>query len=473
MRQNLTVLMAGRGLGKTSMIGPFTYTMAATMPRAKTFFASTTYNQLMTKTLPVVQKMWDNHGLKEYIPGHQMGHYIIGKKPPKNWAKPYEVPRKYTNVITFFNGYTIELLSMDRPDLARGGSYDGGDIDEAALVSKDTIDKILIPSIRGRLRQFGHIDLHGQLRMYTTVPWQSDGAYIFDYEEKAKAMPDKYGFLEASTLDNVDIIGEDRIEFMRQEMDPLTFAVECENRRFAKTKDPFYNAFDDAYHIYKPKYIYQEGESGIQAVGTQAINDSAGFDLSFDFSGWFKCLTVWQSRANVGYCIDALHVYEDKNIDALVRKFCHKYRKTKVKHANIYGEFHGLDKRAEGETLFERVARILAAEGWSSELYVHEPALSHESRYEAVNEFFSETNDALPQIRFNVENCKPVLIALNSAKLDYKMRKDKKDEKNRSFNQAHATHYTDTVDYYLIQKYGHRLDLMDHYIGGSMRAGVA
>ena len=81
------------------------------MPRGKGFLSSSTYAQILTKTLPEMQAIWERHGLIENF------HYVIGRRPPKAFVSPFKPPKKYENVITFGNGYTIELLSMDRPDL--------------------------------------------------------------------------------------------------------------------------------------------------------------------------------------------------------------------------------------------------------------------------------------------------------------------------------------------------------------------
>ncbi len=456
-KQDTRVWIGGRGTGKSSCIGVSTDNKARALPRAKGFFSSSTFSQILTKTLPAVEHMWKLHGWKEHINKDNPGHYVVGRRPPSHWVKPYQAPRKFENVITFFHGFTIELLSMDRPDLSRGGTYDFGEIDEAALVKKEDMDTVLLPSIRGNTSRFNHWS-HQQISLYSTVPWKSTGYYLFDYEDKAKAEPDKNFFIESTSFDNIKIIGAKSLARMEREMDYLTAQVELHNRRYMKTPLAFYNKFNDRHHIYNPSREYGLGHRGVTFEGYNDVDKTAWIDLSFDFGAWFKCITMWQEKGNTEYLKRAYFKKENQNIDALVHSFCDDNEDHENKHVRLWGEPHGNKIRDEGETLFERVIRILNSRGWSAENCVQQSSADdHTIRRDVVNEFLEESNDRLPRIRINQEKCKSVVISLNSTEAKPDGRKNKKDEKNRSFNQEHATHFTDTVDYYLCQKHGYKV----------------
>ncbi len=465
--------MGGRGTGKSSIEGFCQYDCFVNMPRAKTFFSSSTFAQMLTKTLPAVIKIWEAHGLKEHIPGQQNGHYVIGRRPPSNWETCRQPPKKYMNVITFFNGYTIELLSMDRPDLARGGSYDGGGLDEAYNVKEQDYSRILLPSIRGNEGRY-KTHRHQQLRLYFSVPWMGKGDWLYKLEEKAKSNPDEVFWMESRTEDNIAVIGEKAFRRMKDSMNYLDYLVECENQRFTKSIDPYYYSFDDTHHTYRPQYLYKETERGIAVEGIKSIKKNGPIDICFDFGGYFNCLTVWEELLNMVYMTNSFSTdaLNNENVDKLVRKFCVAYADNKTKHVNIYGEYHGKDERAEGESLYDRVIRIFNSLGWSCDLCVTEPAGDTMTRREIINEFYAETNPDLPKVRFNVDTCRDPIISHNLAKTKHDGRKSKLDEKNRSANQAHATHFTDNADYYLLQKFGHRLGLIVYRSRGR-RAGVA
>lgn len=153
-KQKRRTFVGGRGSGKTTVAGHQTRVEMNYLPRAKVFLAGLTYTQLTSNTLPAMEAAWYAHGLREYDQKSGFGHYVKGKKPPTDWIKPIQPPSNFENVITFLNGYTIQLLSMDRAELARGGNYDGGHIDESALMKYEHVTKILAPMIRGNIHQY-------------------------------------------------------------------------------------------------------------------------------------------------------------------------------------------------------------------------------------------------------------------------------------------------------------------------------
>jgi hypothetical protein len=103
--------------------------------------------------------------------------------------------------------------------------------------------------------------------------------------------------------------------------------------------------------------------------------------------------------------------------------------------------------------------------GWGSEIAVTATVSDvHENRYEYINNILKEDDPNLPKIRINQETCKDVIISMHNAEVTLDFKKDKKNEKNRSYNQAHATHFTDTIDYYLTQKHGWKVNMYSRSI---------
>jgi hypothetical protein len=76
-----------------------------------------------------------------------------------------------------------------------------------------------------------------------------------------------------------------------------------------------------------------------------------------------------------------------------------------------------------------------------------------------MNEVFAETNPLLPILRFNDENCKDAIISMQVTGVRDDYKKDKSKESDRAFPQEHAPHFTDTCDYYIMQKHGHRVGM--------------
>ncbi len=457
-RHPIRTFLAGRGSGKSTVIGGTDLVRMREMPRAKGFLSSSTYNQILTKTLPAMEAKWQEAGMKEGI------HYVVGKRPPVHFERPYQMPRKFENCVFFHNGYCREFLSMDRPDLARGGSYQFGDVDEAALVTKEENTLILLPMLRGFRHKFSS-ELYRQMGYYSSIPWKPSGYWLFDYEDKAKAYPDKYKWLESTALDNIEVLGYDYIQTLEDEMPYLEYQVEVLNKRVRKTPDAFYHKFDPEVHTYQVRYLYDEGERGYytKGIADPHYTQERLIDVSFDFSGWFNCCTSWQ-EGNVGkrfveYCLHQFFVKDgDGKIGELVDKFCEHYKGHKTKLVRIWGEPRGHDKRADTEqTIYEQIRARFLANGWACEIRVKAGQVkAHKERNWFMNDVLAESTPALPIVRINDITCKDFIIAMQVTDVAHDFQKNKTKEKDRAYPQEHAPHFTDTLDYYLMQKHGWR-----------------
>ncbi len=458
-KQPFKEFLGGRGSGKTTTESFEQYNCMQQMPRSRGFLTSSTYGQLLTSTLPAVEAKWAEFGLEENM------DYVVGKKPPSNFEKCLDEPRRYENVISFLNGRRIQMMSMDRPDTQRGGSYTDGAVDEAALVSHDHITRVLIPSLRGFIREF-RTYLRGQLRLYTSIPWKPSGYWTLEYEDKARIDPKNYAFVEASAEDNIEVLGRDYLDRLRAELPYLEFLVEVMNQRIRKIPDAFYHSFNPEKHTYTGKYLYVDGPRGIETIGLtdDHYSPDEAIDLSFDFSGYFNCASAWQdkrymdagTRRTVEYCLRQFYVKsEDGKIVELVDNICKYYTGHKNKVVRLYGEPRGHDPRPDNpKTVFQQIADRFRYHGWMVEIRVRPGQVKpHRERCMYMNEVLEESNVRLPLIRINDLACKDIIIALQVTAVKDDYQKDKSSEKNRSFPQEQAPHFTDTVDYYIMQKY--------------------
>lgn len=461
--QPYKMFLGGRGSGKTTVEGGEQYLCMVEMPRSKGFLTSSTYAQLLNSTLPAVEMKWIEMGLTE---GED---YVVGVKPPHFFEKALDEPRNWGNVISFRNGRRIQLMSMDRPDLQRGGTFTDGAADEAALIEHEHVTKVMIPSLRGLVREF-RTHRRGQFRAYTSIPWKPKGYWTLDYELKALSDPAMYKFVEANAYDNIDVLGADYIKRLETELPYLEFLVEVMNQRVKKVKDAFYHKFDPEKHSYSVRYLYDDGPRGITTAGIADPNYNPDelLDISFDFSGYFNCATVWQSRPLihggnkqvVEYCLHQFFVKSDEGkVAELVDKICEHYTRHKFRLVRLWGEPRGHDPKPDTpRTMFQQIHGRFMSNGWGCEIRVRPgQAKGHKERNFYMNELLAETNALLPIVRFNDQTCKDVIIAMQvtSVKDDYQ--KDKSMERDRSFPQEHAPHFTDTIDYYLQQKHGSKV----------------
>ena len=441
------IFLGGRGSGKTTEIGYEMGMRSGDMPGATFFLSSTTYNQLLTKTLKPILEAVNRMGFIEGI------HYVVGQKPPKWFKMPISKPGKWEYFITFYTGFCVELLSLDRPDKARGGSYQGGWIDEAALVKEEHYTRVLRYATRGLRHKFKSPH-YGQIGMYTSVPWKPSGFWIFKYEEKAIANPEEFFWLESTAYDNVAVLGEETLKTWERDTPYLEFQIEVMNKRVRAAQDAFYHRFDPEHHCYQPKYQYGKGKQGIHTKQVIDIKKDALLDISMDFSGWFNCMSVWQESRGTERMVRSYSVKQDKKVNDLIDLFCREQSEHKFKYVRVWGEPRGHDKNPTGEDIYTQIQKRFEYNGWQCEIKAHAGrTTNHKERHTFTTDVLSEEYKHYPQVRINEEYCKDVIIALQITEITPDFKKDKSKERDRNFPQEHAPHFTDTFDYYLVQKY--------------------
>ncbi|MBF9239458.1 hypothetical protein I2I05_18845 [Hymenobacter sp. BT683] len=450
--------VGGRGSGKTTVAGHQTRVEMNYLPRAKVFLAGLTYTQLLSNTVPAMEGAWQAHGLREFDPKSGFGHYVKGKRPPSEWVKPYQAPSNYENVITFLNGYTVQMLSMDRAELARGGNYDGGHIDESALMKQEHVNKILRPMIRGNIYRFPDSPYHQTFCDYTSVPWMPSGQWVFNTEDLAKEEPDNYFFLESTAYDNVAVLGEKYLRDLRNGMTPLEWDVEVMNKRLTKLPNSFYPSFNEEKHGVWKTYTYtHDEETGLTHSIDSDRDPKRLLELSFDFNAAFTSLTVHQEHGNEFRALDALWVKQSDTtvLDALVEKFCDSYEGHERKELLIYGDRNGNNKQVGSNlTLYQTIQQGLAARGWKSTLMVQGLDPDHRLKHIAINQLLAENNARLPVLRFNRNKCKFLIISIQQSPINPDWTKNKNSEKS-SIDQERATHLSDCFDNIVYRKYGH------------------
>jgi hypothetical protein len=450
--------VGGRAAGKTTTYAIHNRLCFNYLPRAKRFTAGLTFNQILNKTLPSAIDAWTQMGLREYNKAEPKlgGHYVVCQKPPADWIKPFQSPRNYENCISFINGYTIEMLSMDRPDSNRGGNYDGGDVDESALMKKEVISKVLMPSIRGNKYRFNHY-LHQSFTHYTSAAWLPEGQWIYEYEEMSKANPERYFYQEATAYDNIEVVGAEYIEDMKAEMSTLEFDVEVLNKRLKKLPNTFYPSFDTNRHCrWNTHYYAYDDQSGIWQVSNNDCDANRELELSFDFNSAFTSMIVCQEHGREFRCLNALYVKDGdfNKVIALTDLFCETYKDHRKKDTVfIYGDRNGNNRNPGADkTFYQQIIDRLVAKGWKPKLMVQGLDPDHKLKHLVINELLAETNPRLPVIRINQNTCKYLIISIQNSPILPDWKKDKRSER-LLIDQAQATHLSDCFDNIVFRKY--------------------
>ena len=454
--QKIRVWIGGRGCGKSTEIGFVVAAKVEAMPRSRGFLAAATFKQIETKTWPGIAESLSLMGMEEGV------HYVYGVKPPPHFDKPYARLKRYGDIVSFRNGSIIEFLSLDRPDNARGGSYDHGDIDEAALLKHSDWTKILLPAVRGNRFRFGRCHWHHMVGMYTSMPWKSSGLWILDYEQKAKDEPDKYFFLTATAYDNLDVLGEEGIQRMRDEMTYLEFQMEVMNEYMIQTEEAFYDRFNEATHVYQPKYKYAASADGPdRTTGSDDVNPDAMLEAAWDFGGWFNCCAVFQEKPNrTEHMVAAFNSkLKSEDVKVVVSRFCDHFSEHRFKYVRLWGEPRGHDPQAGmTDTMYELLVKEFAKRGWRAEIMAPRKASRKQIQRQAyMATILAEDTAGYPRHRMNGDTCKWAVLAIQSTQKLPDGSKDKRMEKDRNANQESAPHITDAIDYYYDQKWGPRV----------------
>lgn len=460
--QKIKTVVAGRGWGKSTVISLMLLFMLRSMPRAKVFFSSTTIEQIKNMTLPPVLAKLAEMGIEENK------HYVVGKDPwginsPCRWFKrPIAPVKKYDNVITFWNGFTVVMLSAARPNSQRGGSYDAGIIDEAAFVKRAFWEKVLLKMVRGNLYKFD-THLHHSIFILTSQPRTPDGMWVMAMEQMAATHPDRYLFLWASARDNETVLGEDWFRTQRESSSHLDYLIEVENIRLKKLPDGFYHRLDEARHTYTPILDYSGNMLDVRPADM--------LEASFDFSGKFNCCSVWQEQDFVERCVRQFFVKDEKRIRGLVDDICAHFSAHEFKYVRLWGEPRGRDRNPiDQDDIFTIIRKRFEHHGWVAEIMVPERMATklHKERFTFIETIMDEEEPLLPKVRFNSLACENVLLSMQGTDIHADYTKNKLAEKDPNFPQENAPHFSDTVDYYLYYKHAWRLSS-----DSSGRAGLA
>lgn len=463
--QLVKVLIAGRGFGKSFINGISIMMKVASMPRSRGIFLGATYTQILTNTLLPMKSAWEWFGYKEGI------DYVVGKKPPSWFARPYQQPDRFENVITWWNGTTVIMGSMDRPQLMRGGNNDWLIADESLLIKKDVYDQVIATSIRGSHPLLRDKPGHLSEEFTSSMPYGSLGKWLLDMEAISKNPDNDTFFIEGSSWHNRVVLGDKVLNKWHRNMSPISYLIEVMNKRFRQLGSLFYPSLQDR-HWYTDSYDY----TYIDHLGMNLDDkqqdcrwdkdraDKEPIHISHDW-GAFNVITIDQylpKQREVRF-INAMHVSHPRIVDDLAADFCEYYQYHGNKRVFQWGDKSGNKREANNKlTYFEQFAEILRAKGWQV-IRKKVGDIGHLARHTFINKLHREQDPRLPKVTHNANRCNDLRIALESAGMRDE-KKDKRSEQDTNIKQQHATHITDAYDYRLYHAF-HRLTVQSSYQG--------
>lgn len=274
-------------------------------------------------------------------------------------------------------------------------------------------------------------------------------------------------FVRASSLDNIDILGESYIRQMKLSLPPLTYAISILNLKPKKSGEGFYCNFDEDIHTYlddscpaiDASYKIKQGRelAGGRAYPTEYespdfdylssvkdctldgdLMDSLPLEIAMDYNSLINWVVVGQLYKRDGRdtlnVINSMFVKNGGMIQDLIRDFDRYYQPHKSKNRNInyyYSntakfKLHGIAMDDIKDTVIKELTRY----GWQVRPVDEGAAPRHEQKYQTINSAFAGLE--YPAIRFNAANNEALIGAITMADVEngyHGFRKSKKGEK--------------------------------------------
>jgi hypothetical protein len=490
-----------RGMGKSTGLLAFRAIMNFELfPRVPGTFQSPTYISLLTKTLPTVLEGFQRLGWIEDK------DYVIGKKPPDHWDKPYIYPRKWDYFVSTKTGCGFHLVSQDRKGTSNGLSVGWMIVDEAKLINKEQIDNEAAQTLRGYEKYVGdHPLLYNQMfvtdqptgpkqkwihelkneslslekltlivnlqtrlnkleeKYYTTNSAARKKALISKMEpihyELLELRRDSVYYSEPDVDECLRALGPRFVKEQKRILSDYLFYTSILNMRSPKIEGGFYGSFNRDIHtaeyidydyIDSFNFNLKEMKAADPWKKDSDLNYNMPLSIGLDYNSSICNIVVGQLQKKM-QILNHLYVKWPLLLENVVQEFCNYYRgfpsNTVV---YIYDHTALQGKNAVSNVVFKDVViSVLKSNGWNViELYIGQTA-THESRYHFINGLFAHNNNALPEISINASNCESLIIALENTdvkQVKNGFQKNKSAETDKAIDQEETTHVTDAFD---------------------------
>ena len=495
---NTTVIVAGRRTGKTdSIAAPFVLRNMQRMPGSTGGIVVPTFKHGLTNTLPGLFAAWKRWG---YIQGV---HYVVGRKPPKSFARAIIEPSDYEHVISFYNGSVAVIISQDRPGSSNSLTLSWLLIDEAKFIDYERLKDETLPANGGIKSYFGKHSFNHSIMILSDMPQTQKGSWFLHYKEKmdeelidtikatiyeiwktkervrrlkgeGKAVP-KYlksylrtldtnlnkmrsvavYYKEYSSIENLQLLGENYIKQMKRDLTPKTFQTSILCQRIGIAKDGFYSSMREGHKYNASDFEYLDSlgyDFAPEAMDCRAdkdINPLAPICIGMDYNANINWIVAGQPNGRRLNIIKSFYVKFERKIPALIEEFCRYYANHQNKTVVYYYDTTALGANyAVNEQDFHWVVcHEFERHGWQVEdVYLGNP-MRHDEKYLLINQGFAGKQRLMPF--FNRQNNDDLILAIQTAGVvrgRNGFRKDKGGEKLDETEENLLEHRTDGTD---------------------------
>ncbi len=502
---NISVIVAGRRTGKTdSIAAPFVLRNMQRMPGSTGGIVVPTFRHGLTNTIPGLLAAWKRWG---YIEGV---HYVVGKKPPKSFAESIRPPIDYERIISFYNGSYAVIISQDRPGSSNSLTLSWILIDEAKFINYEKLKDETLPANGGIKSHFGSHSCNHSIMILSDMPQTKRGSWFLHYREKMDAelidaiqaivyeiwrikervrsmnsnhLPvPKYikthlrrldrelnqlrsvavYYKEYSSIENLQLLGENYIKQMKRDLTPLTFQTSILCQRIGIAKDGFYSSMREGHKYNASNFDTLDQEFKKISAGSEPISladlDSTADDdvdplqpicIGMDYNANINWIVAGQpcgKRLNV---IKSFYVKYERKIPELIEDFCRYYAHHQTKRVVYYYDSTALGSNyaVNNQDFQWWVINEFERYGWQVDpIYIGNP-MRHDEKYLLINQGFAGKQRLMPF--FNRQNNDDLILAIQAAGVSRGrngFRKDKAGEKLAESEEDLLQHRTDGTD---------------------------
>ena len=533
---NISVIVAGRRTGKTdSIAAPFVLRNMQRMPGSTGGIVVPTFKHGLTNTLPGLFAAWKRWG---YIRGI---HYVIGRKPPKTFAKPIIEPAEYEHVISFYNGSCAVIISQDRPGSSNSLTLSWLLIDEAKFIDYNRLKEETLPANGGIKSHFGKHSCNHSILILSDMPQTQKGSWFLHYKDKMdvevirgiegliydiwklkermkalkksgkdvpKAMvyqlrhKDKQlnqlrsvatYYKEYSSIENLQLLGENYIRQMKRDLTPLTFQTSILCQRIGIAKDGFYSSMREKhkYDASNFEYLDQVAQSfyeeekapfpscegwgeALDCRADRDCNPLAPICIGMDYNANINWIVAGQPSGRRLNVLKSFYVKFERKLPALIDDFCSYYQFHQNKTVVFYYDTTALGSNyAVNEQDFRWVIiHEFERHGWTvNDVYLGNP-MRHDEKYLLINQAFAGKQRLMPF--FNRQNNDDLILAIQAAGVTRGrngFHKDKGGEKLAETEEDLLEHRTDGTDAFDTLFIGCEKFPQSEYSGGMVDSG--
>lgn len=471
---NISVIVAGRRTGKTdSIAAPFVLRNMQRMPGSTGGIVVPTFKHGLTNTLPGLFAAWKRWG---YIRGV---HYVIGRRPPKTFARPIIEPAEFEHVISFYNGSCAVIISQDRPGSSNSLTLSWLLIDEAKFIDYNRLKDETFPANGGIKSHFGKHSCNHSILILSDMPQTQKGSWFLHYKEKmdveviraieglvydiwrlkermkeikasGQEVPRAWiyqlrhkdrqlnqlrsvatYYKEYSSIENLQLLGENYIRQMKRDLTPLTFQTSILCQRIGIAKDGFYSSMRERhkYDASNFEYLdeiaqsfYEDCDGQCSMVNGQLdcradrdCNPIAPICIGMDYNANINWIVAGQPSGRRLNVLKSFYVKFERKLPALIDDFCQYYAFHQNKTVIFYYDTTALGSNyAVNEQDFRWVIiHEFERHGWSViDVYLGNP-MRHDEKYLLINQAFAGKQRLMPF--FNRQNNDDLILAIQAA----------------------------------------------------------